>query len=55
MHHPTRDRSSSSTEPSTSRFRSPSAIALTAAVPASAPALALTGSVVLAVLIAVLT
>lgn len=45
---------STPTEPENSRFRSTSFIALGSAVPASAPALALTGSIALCALVAVL-
>jgi hypothetical protein len=54
MDHRTPDQDLTPTEPQNSRFRSTSFIALGSAVPASAPALALTGSIALCALVAVL-
>ncbi|NRI69844.1 hypothetical protein FEZ60_30470 [Rhodococcus sp. MS16] len=53
MNHPEPDRDRGST-PAQTRFRSTSCIALGSAVPASAPTLALTGSIALCALVATL-
>lgn len=54
MNHPEPDQDRGSTPAQTSRFRSTSCIALGSAVPASAPTLALTGSIALCALVATL-